>query len=152
MGFRSKKTHLLYSDRPIGRFRMRFVALFAWLALGFLFIANAVRAAGTPPTACGGAGKAPCPLQSWMREELARPYAARRFDQVALNTAALIRLNPSPEEWRDWETFAQQAGRAALAHDEEHLLQACTRCHRTYRREYIEKFRQRALSPKQNAL
>jgi cytochrome c553 len=87
-----------------------------------------------------------------MREELAKPYATRHFDQVALSAAALVRLNPSPTQWRDWDAFAQDAAHAARAHDAEHLLQACTRCHRAYRREYVEKFRQRALSASRDAM
>ena len=80
-----------------------------------------------------------------MREQLARPYAARHFDQLALNAGALIGLNPNPVEWRDWGTFARAAVHAAQAHDEEHVLQACTRCHHTYRQDYVEKYRGRAL-------
>ncbi len=80
-----------------------------------------------------------------MREELARPYAERRFEQLELNAAALLSLNPNPAEWSEWSGFAQAAAHAARAHDEEHVLQACTRCHHTYRREYVEKYRGRAL-------
>lgn len=131
---------------------MRFRGSFAWLPAGFLFLAGAVRAAGSPPTACGGVGKAPCPLQAWMRSEFAEPYALRDFDRLATNALALVSVNPRPMEWRDWDAFAQQAAEAARAQDEEHLLQACTHCHRAYRREYIEKFRLRALSASHDAM
>ena len=124
---------------------MRFVAPFSVLVLLGLLVTGGLEAAPPPLTACGAPGKGPCALQEWMREQLARPYALRRFDELAGNASALVSLNPNPAEWKDWNDFAQAAARAAQAHDEEHVLQACTRCHHSYRREYVEKYRMRAL-------
>ena len=146
MGFRSKRTRLLYSDRPIGRLFMRVIGSLCLLAVLVLLGAAAPNTVAVPPlTACGVPGKGPCPLQGWMRDELARPYARRSFDELALNARALAGFNPDPTEWRDWGDFAQQAARAAEAHDEVHVLQACTRCHHSYRHEYVEKYRARAV-------
>ena len=80
-----------------------------------------------------------------MRQQLAGPYAQRHFDELAAHASALGRFNPNPAEWRDWGAFAQAVVQAAQAHDEEQVLQACTRCHHSYRREYLEKYRERAL-------
>jgi hypothetical protein len=80
-----------------------------------------------------------------MREQMALPYAARRFDDLAGNAAALVALNPAPNEWRDWDELAGDAVRAAKAHDEEQTLHACTQCHRARRREYVTQYRERPL-------
>jgi cytochrome c553 len=77
---------------------------------------------------------------------LARPYAQRHFDELAASAEALIKLNPDPAGWQDWGEYARAAVQAARAQDEEHVLQACTRCHRAYRREYIETYRGRPLA------
>jgi hypothetical protein len=80
-----------------------------------------------------------------MREQLARPYALRRFDELASNAEHLVGLNPDPKAWSDWDGLAHEAARAAAAHDEEGTLRACTGCHRRYRHDYVEKYRARAL-------
>jgi len=80
-----------------------------------------------------------------MRRRMAGPYAGRSFEELAGNAAALAAFNPDPERWREWPELAQQAERAARAHDELQTLHACTHCHRTYRREYVERFRNRRL-------
>jgi hypothetical protein len=80
-----------------------------------------------------------------MREEMALPYATRRFDELAGNALALVAQNPKPEEWGDWNELAQHAARAAKAHDEVQTLRACTQCHRAHRREYVAQYRERAV-------
>jgi hypothetical protein len=80
-----------------------------------------------------------------MRAQMAEPYAARRFDELAANAAVLATFNPDPEGWRDWGELARDAARAALAGDEAKTLHACTQCHRSHRREYVERYRGREL-------
>jgi hypothetical protein len=80
-----------------------------------------------------------------MRERLARPYALRRFGELGANAGVLVTLNPNPTEWRDWDGFARDVQQAAAARDEEGALHACSQCHRSYRREYVETYRERAL-------
>jgi hypothetical protein len=80
-----------------------------------------------------------------MRSEMARPYATRRFDELAGSAVALLALNPKPQEWGDWGDLAQDVARAAKAHDEVQTLRACTRCHRAHRHDYVTQYRERAL-------
>jgi hypothetical protein len=96
-------------------------------------------------TVCGSPGRPPCPLQAWMRERMAKPYAERRFDELARSAAALAALNPEPKQWGDWDELAQAVLRAAQAHDEVQTLRACTQCHRAYRHDYVTQYRERAL-------
>ncbi|HEY1533925.1 MAG TPA: hypothetical protein VGF76_07895, partial [Polyangiaceae bacterium] len=93
----------------------------------------------------GSPGKPACPLQAWMREQMAAPYATRRFDELASNALALVALNPDPRGWRDWDELAVNAARACKAHDEAQTLRVCTQCHRTHRQEYLTQYRARAL-------
>ncbi|MEO8900572.1 MAG: hypothetical protein ABI488_02965 [Polyangiaceae bacterium] len=79
---------------------------------------------------------------------MARPYAQRRFDELAQNAEALVALNPNRAEWHDWDEFAHDAARAANAHDEAQTLRACSECHRAHRREYVERYRSRELAPR----
>jgi hypothetical protein len=80
-----------------------------------------------------------------MRERMAKPYAKRRFDELAGNAAALVGLNPEPKEWGDWDELARDAVRAAQARDEVQTLRACTHCHRAHRQDYVTQYRERAL-------
>jgi hypothetical protein len=78
-----------------------------------------------------------------MREQMALPYAARRFDELAGNALALVALNPNPKEWSDWDELAVNAARACKAHDEAQTLRVCTQCHRAHRQEYLRQYRER---------
>ena len=83
-----------------------------------------------------------------MRAQLARPYAERRFDQLARNAEALVAVNPNPAVWHDWDELARDAARGADAHDEVQTLRACSQCHRRYRSEYLERYRSREVAPR----
>lgn len=80
-----------------------------------------------------------------MREQMAQPYATRRFDELASNAMALVALNPNPKAWRDWDELALDAARAARAHDEARTLRACTQCHHAHLPEYVAQYRGRPL-------
>jgi hypothetical protein len=124
---------------------MRQFAAVVLVVVGFGAVLRAAPARSAAPTVCGSPGRPACPLQAWMREQLALPYATRRFDELAGNAVALVAFNPDPKGWRDWDELAQDVARAAKAHDEVQTLRACTRCHHTYRREYLAHYRERAL-------
>jgi hypothetical protein len=122
---------------------MRRIAAVALVVLGF---GADLRAAPTAATSvCGSPGKPPCPLQAWMREQMARPYASRSFDELAGSAVALVALNPKPKEWGDWDELARDVARGAKAHDEIQTLRACTQCHHTRRQDYVSQYRERAL-------
>jgi hypothetical protein len=81
-----------------------------------------------------------------MRQQMAKPYAARSFDELASNAVALVALNPKPKEWGDWDELAREAARGAKARDEVQTLRACTNCHRAHRHDYVKQYRERALN------
>jgi hypothetical protein len=119
---------------------------FAAVSLVILALIGGLGASATASSeVCGRPNAPPCALQAWMRARMAQPYAERRFDEVAANAAALATFNPDPRGWRDWDELARDAARAALAHDEAKTLHACTQCHHSHRREYVERYRGREL-------
>jgi len=127
----------------------RFVLLFMGAVLPAQALADGAAPApsvtvGSQQT-CGIVGKPACPLQNLMRQALARPYAARNFEELARGFAVTGSLNPAPREWRDWDALAEAGRKAASVGDADEALKSCTRCHRAYRREYIARFRERAV-------
>jgi cytochrome c553 len=141
-GFRPVRTRLLCSDRhTIDAFWMRSARAILVLILASVGLA----AAGRPAPVCGAPGRRPCPMQAFMRDQLARPYAERDFNALRANLARLGRLNPDPADWRDWSQFAAEAARAARAQDEAETLKACSSCHRSYRTQYLARYRGRPL-------
>ena len=115
------------------------------LCILLLWTATALLGAKPFAPACGNPGAKPCPLQAFMRDELARPYAERHLDELGANLNQLAAFNPDPAGWRDWAQLAADAARAARAHGDAETLKACSRCHRRYRAEYLQRFRARAL-------
>ena len=97
---------------------------------------------GTSP-ACGGPGKPPCPLQGWMRERVAAPYATGDFRRLAEVLNALDSLNPAPRKWTHWRTFCSKGSEAAAGGNRRAVVIACTNCHKTYRRTYNIRYRTR---------
>jgi hypothetical protein len=141
-GFRPARTRLLCSDqRTIDQIWMHSAPAILVLILASVGLAGS----GSPAPMCGAPGRRPCPMQGFMRDQLARPYAERDFDALSANLARLGRLNPDPADWRDWSRFAVEAVRAARAHDEAETLKACSSCHRSYRSQYLARFRGRLL-------
>ena len=122
---------------------MRQFAAVVSVVVGLGISLQAARTAA--PGVCGSPGKPSCPLQGWMRERMAKPYATRSFDELAGNAAALVAFNPRPKEWGDWDELAKDAARAAKGRDEVQTLRACTQCHRAHRRDYVTQYRERAL-------
>ena len=92
---------------------------------------------------CGAPGKPPCPLQAWMRGNVAAPLALRDLAKLAQSLDALRALNPDPR-WTNWERFASDGARAAREGDASKAQQSCTRCHEIYRARYNELHRGRA--------
>jgi hypothetical protein len=141
-GFRPVRTRLLCSDRrTIDRVWMRSAPAILVLILASVGLAGA---AGPAPM-CGVPGRRPCPMQVFMRDHLARPYAERDFNALSVSLARLGRLNPEPSDWQNWSLFAAEAAQGARAHDEAETLKSCSRCHRSYRSLYLARFRERSL-------
>ncbi len=92
--------------------------------------------------ACGAPGKPACPMQQWMRVNIAAPLAAGDQQKLARNLELLVKLNPDPAKWQNWNRFAREG--AERARKGRHPQPSCTSCHNVYRAEYNEKYRQRA--------
>ena len=91
---------------------------------------------------CKPAGK--CPLHDWMDKELQGPMDAGDLKKVAAGFEKLAGLAPDPK-WNDgatgWKKIATDGATAAKAGDAKAAGAACKSCHKTWRKEYKEKFR-----------
>ena len=96
-----------------------------------------------PPTStdvakCGGV-KDPCPLQRWMREQMAPALAAK--DTAALAKALEASARMSPVTSWEWKGMAMDAAAAARTGDLETARKSCQSCHNAFKTQYQEKFR-----------
>jgi hypothetical protein len=116
------------------------VALAVLLALAGL---SPTAVAGKP--ACGAPGKPPCPMQHWMRAQVAAAYAQRDFAKLSEVLDQLVQLNPRPNKWGNWNGIARKGAVAARNRDQRAVLLSCTNCHKVYRRAYNLHYRERTL-------
>lgn len=96
-----------------------------------------------PPTStevakCGGV-KDPCPLQRWMREQMAPALAAK--NAPALAKALEASANMSPVASWEWKGMAMDAAAAARTGDVETARKSCQTCHNAFKAQYQAKFR-----------
>lgn len=78
-----------------------------------------------------------------MRVHIAAPMASDDPEELARNLEQLVKLNPAPDEWHNWDRFAREG--ALRARKGRHVQPSCTRCHRAYRTRYNKKYRKRPL-------
>jgi len=91
----SKKTRLLYSDRPIGKVKIAGCGS-VWRCSLAAFCSLLGTSSGCPtPTACGSAGN-PCPLQGWMREEISQTLRGAALRQLELKRGRAAQPQPKP--------------------------------------------------------
>jgi len=93
-------------------------------------------------SACGAPGQPPCPLQSWMRSNVAAPLAANKTEVLAAGLAQAAKLSPDPA-WSSWATIAQSGAAAAKRGDIAGARASCKSCHEAWREAYKTKFRLR---------
>ncbi|MGH7283578.1 MAG: hypothetical protein ACRELY_18790 [Polyangiaceae bacterium] len=121
------------------------VLLMAPLALAFALGAAAslhVTVARADDASCGSKEN-PCPLQKWMRQNMAPALAAgdnaglaASFDKVAAN---------APDaSWSTWSQFAKQGSNAAKKGDTAGAKAACKSCHDAYKDKYKAQYRTKA--------
>jgi len=101
--------------------------------------------AGSRQEVCGRPGKVACPLQAWMRQNIAAPLAKRDFDSLAKSFEQVSRLNPEPKHFSHWERLSKEGAAAARQKELAKLTSACSRCHELYRPKYIERHRERRI-------
>jgi hypothetical protein len=92
------------------------------------------------PRECGEK-KNPCPLQAWMRKNVAPAVAAK---DAAAPAVALERVATfSPDASWSWAEMSRQAAAAARRGDLAEARKSCQGCHHTYKAEWNAKYRTR---------
>lgn len=93
---------------------------------------------------CGKPGQPPCPLQDWMRKNVAAALAANDSAalSVALERAAALSPNPA---WASWGSAASSGAAAAKKGDIAGARAACKTCHDAWRASYRDQFRMRPI-------
>jgi hypothetical protein len=134
---------------------MAFIALVAFtIATSAAANAASERSRGTAPddrapapaqgAACGGPGLPPCPLQGWMRANIAAPLAANNSAALAVGLERAAGLNPDAS-WSSWSAIAMQGAAAAKKGDIAGARAACKGCHDAWREAYRKKYRSRPI-------
>lgn len=93
---------------------------------------------------CGNPGAPPCPLQAWMRGNIAHPLAANDLKALANGLDRTAKLSPDMA-WASWPIIASQGAAAARKGDITAVRASCKSCHATWRDAYKAKFRNRPI-------
>ena len=109
-----------------------------WKAVLVVAVAMGLGAAVLPSAAlasgkCDGKKK-PCPLQTWMRDNVGTPMAS---GELALIAKAMdqIQKPPSPD-MKDWAMFAKKTADDVRANKTDDVKADCKACHDVYRQAY----------------
>ncbi|HEX9296235.1 MAG TPA: hypothetical protein VF881_10380 [Polyangiaceae bacterium] len=92
--------------------------------------------------ACGDKGKPPCPMQAWMKANMAP--AAANGDPDALAKALDYVSSHSPPGFTEWSKIAKGGADAARKKDVDAAKKSCKTCHDQYKAKYKEEMRDRA--------
>jgi hypothetical protein len=92
--------------------------------------------------ACGDKGKPPCPMQAWMKANMAP--AAANGDAEALAKAFDYVAAHAPAGYSDWVKIAKSGGDAARAKKVDDAKKSCKTCHDQYKNKYKEEMRDKA--------
>ena len=93
---------------------------------------------------CGQPGQPACPLQAWMRTNVASPLAANDTGGLAAGLAKAATLAPDPS-WSSWVTFANAGAEAAKTGNVAGARAACKGCHDAWREAYRARYRTRPI-------
>jgi hypothetical protein len=92
--------------------------------------------------ACGDKGKPPCPMQGWMKTNMAP--AAASGDTAALAKALDYVSSHAPPGLADWTAIAKKGAEAAKAGNVDGAKASCKTCHDKYKAQYKADMRDRA--------
>jgi hypothetical protein len=95
--------------------------------------------------ACGEANQPPCPLESWMEDELSGPLLAGDWAHLVRSTERLAAH--APAAYPRWAEHASAGLRAAQAQDRDALKAACDACHGSIRDDYRARMHGRPAPP-----
>jgi hypothetical protein len=93
---------------------------------------------------CGKPGQPPCPLQDWMRKNVAGALAANDTDALSVALDKAAKLTPDPA-WASWTSAAATGAAAAKKGDIAGARAACKTCHDAWRTTYRDRFRMRPI-------
>ena len=94
--------------------------------------------------ACGKPGQPPCPLQDWMRKNVAAALATNDAAALAVALEKSAQLSPDPA-WASWVSAASSGAAAAKKGDVAGARAACKTCHDAWRTAYRDQFRTRPI-------
>ena len=93
---------------------------------------------------CGKPGQPPCPLQDWMRKNVASALASNDAASLSIALEKAAKLTPDPA-WASWVSAANSGAEAAKKGDIAGARAACKTCHDAWRATYREQFRMRPI-------
>lgn len=91
--------------------------------------------------ACGGDGQPKCPMQAWMKANMAP--AAANGDGAALAKALEYVAGHAPPGFAKWTAIAKEGSDKAKAGDLDSAKKACKSCHDEYKAKYKAEMRDR---------
>jgi hypothetical protein len=120
----------------------------AWgLVAGVMLGAAAI---GAAPTASAddscGSKENPCPLQKWMRQNMAPANASGDMGALATDFDKVAKIAPDPK-WNgadpkaNWDAISKAGQAAAKANDAAAVKAVCKSCHDAFKDKYKAQFR-----------
>lgn len=119
-------------------------SLVAALAAAASSQAEGEHGAAPAQSSCGSLGVPPCPLQGWMRANIAGPLASNNMTVLAIGFDKAASLSPDPA-WSSWSKIAATGADSARKGDLAGVRAACKTCHNAWREAYRARFRTRPL-------
>ena len=90
-----------------------------------------------------GSKENPCPLQKWMRQNMAPALAAGDNAGLAAALDKVATISPDAS-WATWGTYSKQGSDAAKKGDLVSAKAACKGCHDAYKDKYKAQYRTKA--------
>ncbi len=90
-----------------------------------------------------GSKENPCPLQKWMRQNMAPALAAGDNAGLAAALDKVAKISPDPS-WSTWSALSKQGSNAAKKGDLAGIKASCKGCHDAYKDKYKAQYRTKA--------
>ena len=94
---------------------------------------------------CGRPGLPPCPMQAWMRANVAAPLASADLPALTSGLQRSAKLCPDAT-WTSWVEIAETGAAAAKRGDIAAARASCKACHEAWREAYRAKHRLRPVA------
>ena len=122
--------------------------LLAGVVLGAALVAASAGSASADDSC--GSKENPCPLQKWMRQNMAAANASGDMATLAADFDKVSKIAPDPK-WMggdakaNWDAIAKAGQAAAKANDAAAVKAACKSCHDGFKDKYKAQFRTKAV-------